>query len=592
VKPTQKLFIPKESGTLSDALLAFGLAKVAAEVVEQMTGSRKVMIEDVGGWYGIDAGVEIEEEWLERIRPFEQAPFVASSKITVPDDLQSAILVRSVDAEWDNLREFQALRKQIADAKAAGAEMEQLLADKKPAPDWTIVTYLGDYRMQAQANHNSLIEQWRRCEQPLLALNLRTIFELFAAPPVDRAAIIARWKKAAKAVDLMVETTASQLFNPHMGKGQNRTKANGLAMSNEKSFWLLEYLKTVGLWAAAAPRNATNADVRKTYVLLPRRLRLAAHDEIFARFRDRLWNSSSIKLDVKAALLYTEVALTYSIETENLGLFGGGSVQNLVAGMDVASYMLLSQNSYTMVNLAALGVPDWAAEIVSFEQAERFKSVIEEHLERIDAIGEEKSEGAALLQAYRDFVAGGQLRAFFDFTSGYSSYLMSAIERSQFYVKPFSETNMRRLIEMKDAKLSPILANQGFRNVADAIRRSTVIPQYLGRKTSRFDIRYGLGQDLKRRSQYADDFIQALSEFMQSYNEENLRVHERTKGASRRKAITTEDIADVVGLIDEYGPQTICHLLIAFGYARDPKAKEEEGAEAADATSVVAETND
>lgn len=585
----QQLFVPKDTGTLSDALLAFGLARVTADVAQQMTGRNDVVLEDVGSWYVIDAGVEIEDSWLDAVRPFEQAPFISSPKQPVPDNLKGAILTRDIDREWEQFREYQAKRKQLVDAKTSGAEMEQLLADAKPQPDWTVVTYLGDYRMQAQAIHNNLVVQWRRCEQPLLRLNLRTIFEMFAAPVVDREAIIKQWKKATKGADLMESTTASQMFNPHMGKGQNRAKANGLAMSNEKSFWLLEYLKVIGLWTAAAPRNATNADLRKTYILAPRRLRLAAHNEIFARFRDRLWNSSSIKLDITSALLYTTVALEYSVETEDLGLFGGGSVQNLVSGMEVASYVLLSQNSYTMMNLASLGIPDWAPKITSFDQVERFKQIVEEHLERIQPIDEEKSEGAALLQKYRDFVAGGQLRAFFDFAAGYSSYLISAIERSNFYVKPFTETNLRRLLEMKKPQLTPILENQGFRNVADAIRRSTVIPQYIGRKTSPFDVRYGLGQDLKRKSQYADDFIRALSDFMHSYNEENARVYERTKGKSRRKAITTEDIADVVALVDEYGPQTICNLLVAFGYARDPKAKEEEVAESsAEATAANA----
>lgn len=576
---TRRLFVPKDTGTLSDALMAFGLARLVADVVCQVTDRNDVTVEDAGSWYLVDAGVEIEESWLDAVTPFEQAPFVSSPKQPVPDDLRGAILTRDVDGEWDQFREYQAKRKQLVDAKTSSAEMEQLLADARPQPDWTVVTYLGDYRMQAQANHNSLIVQWRRCDQPLLGLNLRTVFEMFAAPVVDREAIIKQWKRATKGADLMESTTASQMFNPHMGKGQNRAKANGLAMSNEKSFWLLEFLKVIGLWTAAAPRNATNADLRKTYILAPRRLRLAAHNEIFSRFRDRLWNNTSIKLDIVSALLYTAIALEYSVETEDLGLFGGGSMQNLVSGMDVASYLLLSQNSYTMMNLASLGVPDWAPKIASFDQVDRFKHVVDEHLERIQAIDEEKSEGAALLQKYRDFVAGGQLRAFFDFTAGYSSYLTSAIERSNFYVRPFSETNLRRLFEMRDPKLTPILENQGFRNVADAIRRSTVIPQYVGRKTSSFDVRYGLGQDLKRKSQYADDFVQALSDFMQSFNEENARVYERTKGKSRRKAITTEDIADVIALVDDYGPQTICNLLVAFGYARDPKAKEEEVAE-------------
>jgi len=572
----RQLFVPKETGTLPDALLTFGLASLVAEISRQMAGQDRVIIEDAGAWYVIDTGIDFQLGWLEVVAPFEQAPYVSSTKQPVPEDLRGEVRERDVDEEWEKLRRYQALRKQLSDAKLTGLAADQQLADAKPEADWTIVTYLGDYRMQVQANHNTLIEQWRRCEQPILGYNLRAIFDLFGSPLVDRDAVVARWKKATKGAALMDHPTASQVFNPHMGKGQNRAKANGLAIGNEKSFWLLEYLKAIGLWVAAAPRNATNADMRKTYILTPRRLQLAAHRQIFARFRDRLWNNSSIKLDITAALLYTEIVLEYSVEQEDLGLFGGGSIQNLVAGMDVASYLLLSQNSYTMMNLAALGVPDWAPQIVSFDQVDLFKHVIDEHLDRIQAIDEERSEGAALLQKYRDFVAGGQLSAFFDFTAGYSSYLTSAIERSNFYVRPFTENNLRRLLAMKDPKLSPILENQGFRNVAEAIRRSTVIPQYIGRKASSFDVRYGLGQDLKRKSQYADDFIQALSDFMHSYNEENARIHERTKGKSRRRAITTEDIANVVTLIDEYGPQTICNLLVAFGYARDPKEKDEE----------------
>jgi hypothetical protein len=207
----------------------------------------------------------------------------------------------------------------------------------------------------------------------------------------------------------------------------------------------------------------------------------------------------------------------------------------------------------------------------SFADARLLQTIVQEHLERIGSIDEERSEGHTLLQHYRDFVSGRDLPRFYAFNAGYGSYLISALERSHFYIKPFSEQNLGRLFEMAEPKLTPILQNQGFRNVADAIRRSTVIPQYLGRKSSNFDVRYGLGQEMKRKAQYADDFIQELAAFMQSYNEENARVYERTKGQSRRKAITTDDIEQVVGLIDTYGAETICNLLIAFGYARDPK---------------------
>ncbi|HID34815.1 MAG TPA: hypothetical protein EYP25_09675 [Anaerolineae bacterium] len=133
---------------------------------------------------------------------------------------------------------------------------------------------------------------------------------------------------------------------------------------------------------------------------------------------------------------------------------------------------------------------------------------------------------------------------------------------------------------MSQPKLSPILQSQGFRNIAEAIRRSTVIPQYIGRQQSQYDIRYGLGQELKRKAQYPDEFIQALAEFMQSYNEENARVYERTKGKGiRRKAITTQDIEEILALVDEYGSRTVANLLIAFGYARDPREESTDNQE-------------
>jgi len=572
----QKYYVPKESGTLTDTLVAFGMAKVLDEIVRRSTGKANIVIEDVGSCYQLDAGVTLEEEWVESLALFEQIEFLTSSRVEPPKDLPG-LDTRSIDDEWAAFHQYQEQRKQLGEQNIRGTDLEQALENSKPKHDWTVVTYLGDYRMQAQAIHNGMVEQWFRTGDEHLGLNLRTILAMFASLDADHIQIMGEWKKAMKGTDFTETVTASQLFNPHMGKGQNRAKANGLAMGNEKNFWLLDYLKAVGLWTAAAPRNAQNADVRKTYILAPRRIELNRHSEIFRRFRDRFWNSSSVKMDIKAALLYTDVLLEYAIEAEDLGIFASASVDNLVAGMSVASYQLLSQNSYTMMNLSFLGLPDWMREIQSYAHAQEFRSILQEHLERIESIEEEKSEGNSLLQSYRDFVSGQDIFKFFDFCHGYGDYLLSAIERNAYYVRPFSEKNLGRLIEMNQPKLGPIIRNEGFRNIADAIRRSTVIPQYIGRKNSRYDIRYGLGQELKRKSQYPDDFIQELGAFMQIYNEENARVYEQSKGdAPGRKAIMVSDIEAIVTLIDEYDSVTICNLLIAFGYARDPKEKTDD----------------
>jgi len=37
-----------------------------------------------------------------------------------------------------------------------------------------------------------------------------------------------------------------------------------------------------------------------------------------------------------------------------------------------------------------------------------------------------------------------------------------------------------------------------------------------------------------------------------------------------------------VKLVDEHGSKTVCNLLVAFGYARDPREQTEEGSEQTD----------
>jgi len=344
-------------------------------------------------------------------------------------------------------------------------------------------------------------------------------------------------------------------------------------LNNEKSFWLLEYLKAIGIWLAAAPRTVNNANLRKTYVLSPRKIALRHHKDVFRRFLNVLWNDTAIKMDIAASLLYTRTLLGYAVENNNLGLFQARQISKLIAGMNVATYQLLSANAYTMMNLAFLGLPDWMPQIQTSKDVSTFQDILQEHYERVRSIDETHSEGYNLLRRYRDFVSSNDFETFYDFLADYGQFLMSELDRGHFYIKPFSETNLRRLIQMSQPKLSPILQSQGFRNIAEAIRRSTVIPQYIGRQQSQYDIRYGLGQELKRKAQYPDEFIQALADFVHRYNEENARVYERTKGKGfRRKSITTQDLEEVIALVDEFGSQTIANLLIAFGYARDPKA--------------------
>jgi len=133
---------------------------------------------------------------------------------------------------------------------------------------------------------------------------------------------------------------------------------------------------------------------------------------------------------------------------------------------------------------------------------------------------------------------------------------------------------------------SHIVNNPGFRAIAGCIRQATVIAQYRAAQQNdrRYEIRYGLGQELARKAAYPRDFLAALGEFLHSYNAETARQEELVARELKRPLTaedrrvrrlrfpsSTQDINDIVALINEFNQDSelICALLLAYGYARD-----------------------
>src|SRR5260370_16116497 len=142
-------------------------------------------------------------------------------------------------------------------------------------------------------------------------------------------------------------------------------------------------------------------------------------------------------------------------------------------------------------------------------------------------------------------------------------------------------------------KLTGITGNEGFKRIAYAIRQSTVTAQYrrtqLGDRT--YEVRYGLGQELMREARYPDKFIAAISRFLQKYNAETAREEEKLanklaraltpndrRANKLRGSVAYTDIDAIAALIDEFGSEQDCSLLVAYGYARDPHKDSSQGA--------------
>jgi hypothetical protein len=128
------------------------------------------------------------------------------------------------------------------------------------------------------------------------------------------------------------------------------------------------------------------------------------------------------------------------------------------------------------------------------------------------------------------------------------------------------------------------LQRSGFRSIARAIRESTIRAQYRVAQEGdrRYDIAYGLGQDLARSLNQRDTFVAALMDFVRHYNAETAREEEKLarqhsgkispelrRQARLRRLVTTEDVEDLVAIIDEHGHKVVGNLLLAYGYAFD-----------------------
>jgi hypothetical protein len=301
---------------------------------------------------------------------------------------------------------------------------------------------------------------------------------------------------------------------------------------------------------------------------------------VYRAFNRAMWASTAVKMDVLAALRYTDTFLDQWLAGQLADVRWGEEPGDHVAGMAMAFYKDMG-NAVAVLNLSEIGLPRWMR-VETPEQGRAYRLLIEEHRQVVDSLQERNADEYRLLQFYRDFLSGRDLTAFFAFAAGHASLVMSRMERGQ-WAPRFTTTNLEVLMMEHDKRLAPILESPGFQNVAAAIRRSTVIPQYFKAKGNRgpYDIRYGLGADLLRQAAYPDRFIQALSAFLHDYNRETAQVYERYKGNPpvRRATVTTEDIQQVLELMDEYGSKTVANLLVAFGYAREPREQRPEAGE-------------
>lgn len=594
---TNTFYADNTTNTFADALQAVGLAEALFTWLTRLERrATPIRIRYCGSYYRIELPSPLsEEDVAAAMHPFH----CGQGKRLVTAKHKKKAQEAGKEEPWGYQYDDQKTKRDVYVArlkKLTAADRtrynktpnaDEFAEIKGMEPDPDLVLYVAINHFKIGDTYNKLCDRWRGESLDDFRANLALLFQTFSHHPNTPPA-----KGDAE--------TALQIVNPASGKGNNATKALGLSIGGIDNFWLSEYLKFVGYFTIAAPLLVRDSKDRKTYVLHPVQVELSALRSVMTDFRATFFRATAVKLDILASLRFTRTLVEHisreisaRTASASASMFFGirPRVTDIAQGFDVTFYKDMG-SAYATMNLATINLPSWLQPISTVQDAEAIQEALTGHIQVITSIksakGDEGSEEIELLRRYRDFLSGHDVARFFDFAARYGDYLLAKRHRNQ-WAGQFTTDGMEQLMAQAQGNksLTQIISNPGFRAIAKAIRHATVTAQYLTsqRNGYPYEVRYGLGHDLIRSAAYPQDFIGALSVFVQAYTAENARMEERYAKPElaklpkfHRPAIRDSDLDQVVALVDAYGSELICKMLVAYGYARDARPQPGETA--------------
>jgi hypothetical protein len=375
-----------------------------------------------------------------------------------------------------------------------------------------------------------------------------------------------------------------QLFNPQAAKGYARLKPDSTDRNDAtKNQWgepFMEWLKYRGYFRVACPffLGSKGENVR-LLCPIPERIERKLLNTVVGELRRSPIFGSAPKLDCLAALKLAEILIKRSKE------FQGECVvpSQLVSGLMIAHYQSMGQ-SKAVTSIERLALPDWFP-ISNAAEADLWLNILDEHQKVLRSLKDDRSDEIGLLIAYRRFLemrGKKSVDALLSFLGDYGVFLMRERERDKTRkLKQFLTVHVRSIV-MQEPDYHEILENPGFKAIAAAIRTATVSAQARKRlqATDYRNIRYGLLPELRRKRTLpnSDSFLEAIADFVVSYNAESARRFEMGKATGTRR-VTTEELECFVGLLSKLPKQkasAVGALLCAYASCREPREAEGE----------------
>lgn len=362
-----------------------------------------------------------------------------------------------------------------------------------------------------------------------------------------------------------------QLYNPNQGKGLKSEKANSVAGSNYKSFWVSEAMKVSGALSdmiCQLVKVGSSYDM-KIFVPEYKQLNYSKKAVLIPKFKEYAKGNTPIKIDVLYIMLLTKLLI------ENTEYSGRKrKIKDIVSGLH-SVYQKDLGNNKAVVNIGFLQIPNYI-EIGSKEDVRQWTDVIDNQMKIIGGLKEENDATPGLMM-YRDFFSGSNIYDFFKFSFWYANYLMSQLSKQQ-KMKSFTIESLNKLyinMDNQELNLKSIIENDGFKAVAEAIRKSTVSLQYLPKDKRKYEVRYGVAQALQTKSKTKTDLAEYIGDFISLYNAETSRKAEKEDRAFR-KNVREDKLSQFYELLDCHSSKLIGALLASYGFALPQKDESDD----------------
>lgn len=566
----KEFYIKKQTGTYAEALEAYGLANFILELQNRNSASGlKVTIRDLEHSYLIMSNKNISSNSVEHLSYFQILKFIKKNKNQeIPEAIIHYFDYPENKAISDEFRErYKAIEKikpDEAQKKARKALTQERFSEfgKKIDAEFDVYREIkgNPYASFTKLFNNFYLNQG---EFPNL---VKAILDYYSDDKVSKLPI--------KLED--ENPTAQQLYNPHQGKGLNKNKANNVSMGNLKSTWIEETMKISGALSFMVCQYVKVGSSYDLKIFVPEfnESQISEAKGLVLDFKRHLKSTTPIKLDIINSLNLTIKFIEHTPEYK-------GKVRKTLKGFHSVYQKDLGQNK-AVANISFINTPDFV-EISNQLEGHEWVEILVRQRDLVANI-EEQGDAIQGLQNYRSFIGtnGGSAFGYFSkFSSWYATYLMQQLTKGNKFVRTFKTEHLSKFynyMETKELKLSEIIQNEGFKAVAKAIRKSTVTLQYTPKDQRKFEIRYGLAQQLQNKSKSKEDLATFIGEFVGTYNAETARGAEKNEGEVFRANVKDEELIQFYTLLDENPPRLLGALLASYGFALKKKdvLKEEE----------------